>query len=282
MRLMKNKLAVTVIVLSASFLIIIGLSVGRKNATFAESGVGTALNEVQGRIYKVSSKISNQLSFLTHVNEIKSENQELKKKINDLANMEQHYEYLKNDNENLRKQLNFEKSSTNYTYKGADVVKGAAGNWVDELIINLGKDNGMEVGMVVLDNQGCLVGKITFLASNWSRIETLANSNIAVSAVVGGKPDNNGILKGLRESNNSIMASFNSLPLTSDIKKGDVVVTRGLDPGFPKDIRIGTVTEVQEDKGKLAKNAIVKPFAEFNKLQEVTIVMPKDKINVGY
>ena len=45
---------------------------------------------------------------------------------------------------------------------------------------------------------------------------------------------------------------------------------------YPKEIRIGEVTKVEEDKVKVMKSAIVKPYVDFNKLEELFVIVPKD------
>ncbi|MBC8060171.1 MAG: rod shape-determining protein MreC [Clostridiaceae bacterium] len=282
MKILKNKLAVTVILLSVSFLTMIGVSVGRNKATFPESGIGSIINKIQGHVYKAAAGSKGFLVFFTHYSDVKKENEDLKKKINDLYNMEQRYGTLKDDNESLRALLYFEKANAGYEYKGGDVVGRVGGDWLEQLGINIGSKDGISAGMVAIDVNGCFVGKVTKVGLNWATIETLSNSNIAVSAIVGGSPVDNGIVKGYRGINNSILGMFNFLPLDSAIKKGDVVVTRGLEQSYPKDIRIGTVTDVHEDKGKLAKNATIQPFVDFKSLQKIAIIIPKNKRDIKY
>ena len=49
MKLLKNKLAVTIIVLSVTFLVLIIATFKRENKSMIESGAGAALNPVQSR-----------------------------------------------------------------------------------------------------------------------------------------------------------------------------------------------------------------------------------------
>ena len=66
------------------------------------------------------------------------------------------------------------------------------------------------------------------------------------------------------------------LPIDSEIKEGDVIMTSGVGMLYPKEIRIGEVTKVEEDKVKVMKSAIVKPYVDFNKLEELFVIVPKD------
>ena len=66
------------------------------------------------------------------------------------------------------------------------------------------------------------------------------------------------------------------------IKKGDVILTSGVGMLYPKEIRIGEVIDVEEDQVKVMKNALVKPYVDFNKLEELFIVSPKDTREIKY
>lgn len=71
MSFLKNKLTVTVIVLSVSFLLLIGYTVKKENMTTAENSIGVVLNTVQGVVYKFNSKVKASINFIANFNEIK-------------------------------------------------------------------------------------------------------------------------------------------------------------------------------------------------------------------
>jgi rod shape-determining protein MreC len=70
--------------------------------------------------------------------------------------------------------------------------------------------------------------------------------------------------------------------MESEVKEGDVIMTSGIGRLYPKEIRIGEVISVQEDKVMVMKNAVVKPYVDFNKLEELFIVSPKDTREIKY
>ena len=88
--------------------------------------------------------------------------------------------------------------------------------------------------------------------------------------------DNNGIVKGYKDENNKLLAQIERLSLDSAIKKGDVILTSGLGGIYPAGIRIGNVLSVHEDKGEVMKSAIIEPYVDFTKIEEVFIVVPKE------
>ena len=68
----------------------------------------------------------------------------------------------------------------------------------------------------------------------------------------------------------------------TDVKQGDKIVTSGMGNLYPKDIYIGEVSSVAVDQTKISKYAILKPYVNFNKLEEVFIIIPKDTSQISY
>jgi rod shape-determining protein MreC len=135
--------------------------------------------------------------------------------------------------------------------------------------------------MVVITGEG-LVGQVTSVGNNWSIVQSLVNENIAVAGLVNSTRENDGVVKGYRDINDKLLAKLYYLPLDSQVKKGDVILTSGLGGLYPKGIKIGTVIDIEEDKGKLIKNAVIEPSVDFNKLEELFIVVPKNDREVKY
>lgn len=275
MKFFKNKLAVTVIVLSVTFLGIIIYSVKSDSGNFVSNGIGTTLNPVQKLVYKVGDKFNGTIDFFSNFSRVKLENEELKKKNIELENKLIEYDNFKRENEELRSVLDFTKERDQYNYVGVNIIRKSSGEFFDGYIIDKGEKDGIRKDMVVISQDG-LVGLVTESNSNWSKVQSLVNENIAVSAMVQSTRESTGIVKGYRDANNSLLAKLYNLPITSDVKEGDVIVTSGLGKFYPKDIRIGEVISVEEDNVKVMKNAVIKPYVDFNKLEELFVIVPKN------
>ncbi|MEL7597625.1 MAG: rod shape-determining protein MreC [Clostridiaceae bacterium] len=281
MSFLKNKLTVTVIVLSVSFLILIGYTSKREKISTAENGIGVALNSVQGVIYSFNNKIKNNVRFIIDFSKVKKENEELRAENTKLQDKALKYDALENENERLRTMLNFKNQREEYEYIGCDIIGKSGNNWLDGFIINRGTDDGIKKRMVVITGEG-LVGQVTSVGNNWSIVQSLVNENIAVAGLVNSTRENDGVVKGYRDINDKLLAKLYYLPLDSQVKKGDVILTSGLGGLYPKGIKIGTVIDIEEDKGKLIKNAVIEPSVDFNKLEELFIVVPKNDREVKY
>lgn len=279
MKLFKNKLAVIVILLSVCFLGLIGYSVQKNNMSLVENGVGNVVNSVQGVFYKVGNKIKSSVNFVFNYGDVKDENEALKAENERLKSFDIENELLKSENDKLRSILNFKNANEEYEYIGADVTGIAGNNFLEGYYINRGEKEGIEKGMVAINGNG-LIGQVTSVGENWSIVESLCNENIAVAGYVLSTEESNGIVKGYKGNEDKFLAEIQGLALDSTIKEGDVILTSGLGEIYPKGIKIGEVIEVYEDKANVTKSAIITPSVEFNKLEQLTIVVPKEKRNV--
>lgn len=274
MKMFKNKLAVAVIVLSVTFLVLIGSSVKREKVSLVQNGIGAALNPIQGFFYNVNTNVKNSLSFMFNFSEVKKENEELKAKNSQLETKAQEGDSLKAENDRLREMVNFKNQRSEYNYIGCDIVGKSGGSFLDQFQINKGSKDGVANQMVAITSQG-VVGQVIKVGDNWSIVQTLANENLAVHAMVESTNETNGLVKGYKDSNNKLLAKLINLPMDSKVKEGDVILTSGLGQFYPKGLRIGQVVNVQEDKSKAMKVAVIQPYVDINKLQEVFLVVPK-------
>lgn len=281
MKLLRNKLAVTIIVLSVSFLGLIVYTVKKENRSIIESGAGSTLNPIQSLVYKGTNSVKGTLDFFLNFSEVKAQNKELIEKNQELENKLSTYSDLKEENDRLRQILDFAEERNNYNYIACDIIGYSGGNFLDGYIVNKGKNVNIQKGMIVIAAQG-LVGQVTSVGENWSIIQSLVNENIAVSVMVESTREATGYLKGFKDSKNKNLAKVYDLPMDSEVKEGDVIMTSGVGMLYPKEIRIGEVTHVIEDKVKVMKSAIVKPYVDFNKLEELFIVSPKDTREIKY
>lgn len=280
MKPFKNKLAVTIIVLSVAFLGIIIFSV-KNGSNSVSSGIGSVVSPLQKIVYKVNDKIKSSVDFFANFSKVKQENEDLKVKNSELENQMVEYSALKDENERLREVLKFKDSKSNYDYIGVNIIGYSGGTVSRGYIVDKGTNDGIEKDMIIINHQG-LVGKVTQAESNYSVVETILNENMAVSIMVDSTRETTGILRGYKENKNEDLVKVYNLPIDSEIKEGDVILTSGLGMIYPKEIRIGEVISVETDNVMVMKNAIVKPYVDFNKLEELFVVVPKDKINVKY
>lgn len=283
MKLFKNRLTVTIVVLSVSFLILIGYTVKREKVSFVENGVGTVFNSVQGFFYNINNNIKGSVGFALNFSEVKKENETLKSKNSQLKQKAAAYDSLKNENAELKRMFKFKEEHSQYDYVGGDIVLKSGSGILKGYVINKGTKDGIKPGMAVINDAG-LIGKVTSAANNYCKIETISSENVSVAALIQRTQVNDCIVTGYTDNadKSKNLAILTMLPLNSDIKEGDTIVTSGIGSDYPKDIIIGKVTSVEDNKGKMEREAIIEPAVDFTRLQRVFIVVPKDTSEIKY
>ncbi|WP_426348944.1 rod shape-determining protein MreC [Alloiococcus sp. CFN-8] len=281
MKIFKNKLAVTIIVLSVAFLGLIGFSVNKDSSSVLVGGVGAVFNPIQKFVYGVNDKVQDFLYFAFNFSDVKSENIALREENEELKSQLIELEDLKDENERFRELYSFTENRDEYSYIGANIINIPSGSYLNSYTIDKGENVDLAKGMVVISNSG-LVGQISRVESNWAIVDNIINENIAVSVTVQSTREAVGILKGYRDGNNNLLAKVYNLPLDSEVKEGDIILTSGLGNIYPKGVKVGEVISVDEDKGKLMKIATVKPYVDFNRLEELFVVIPEDIRNIEY
>ena len=276
----KNKLAVTIVVLSVTFLAVIFISIN-KNSNSLSSGVGSVVTPLQKIIYTVNDKFKGALDFFANFSRVKKENEELKSKNAELENKLVEYNSMKDENQRMREILKFSEANKEYDYVGGNIIGYSGSNFTSGYIIDKGTSDGIEKEMVVITPEG-LVGKVTKAANNYSIVQSIINENIAVAVMDESTKETTGVLKGLNDSKNKSLTKIYNLPIDSKVKEGDVILTSGLGMIYPKGVRVGKVISVETDNVKVMKNAVVEPYVDFNKLEELYVIVPKNKIDVKY
>jgi rod shape-determining protein MreC len=140
------------------------------------------------------------------------------------------------------------------------------------IVLGIGSDDGVKVGHVVLSDQG-LVGRVSEVGTNYSKVLLVTDSSSVVSALVQGSRAT-GIVRG--QFGDSLIMDW--LLQTEPVKEGDVVITAGLGIGnelrslYPKGLVIGTIAQVQTAEAAAYNRAIITPAVDLRRLEHVLVV----------
>lgn len=273
----------TIVVLSVSFLVLIAYTAKREKVSFVENGVGTVLNSVQGFFYNLNNNIKGDIGFAFNFSEVQKENETLKSKNSQLSQKAAAYDSLKNENAELKRMFKFKEDNSEYDYVGGDIVLKSGSGVLKGYVVNKGTKDGVKPGMAVINDAG-LIGKVTSAANDYCKIETISSENISVAALIQRTQVNDCIVTGYTDNadKSKNLAILTMLPLNSDIREGDNIVTSGIGADYPENIIIGKVTSVDDNKGKMEREAIIEPAVDFTRLQRVFIVVPKNTSEIKY
>jgi rod shape-determining protein MreC len=66
------------------------------------------------------------------------------------------------------------------------------------------------------------------------------------------------------------------------VEPGENVVTSGLSSIYPEGIKIGVVAEVKENEYVFFKEIRIKPAVDFNRLEEVFVIVVPDSLEMEF
>ncbi|NMB41730.1 MAG: rod shape-determining protein MreC [Firmicutes bacterium] len=243
----------------------------RSHYTFAEDLIMTGLAPVQGFFSQLSMKTATFFQGIVDYERVLQENKELKTRLAAEDNIRHQLLELQKENHRLREMLDF-KVRTEYSLLPAEVIARDPSHWFETITINKGYADGVKKDMAVVTAQG-LVGNIMFVSKGSSQVLMLTDSRRAVGALVqrSREPGFIGIVEGYTEKTGYLRLT--NLPPEANIQPGDTVISSGLGGIFPKGLVIGYVLETGKDQYGLLQQAIVIPATNFDRLEEVFIVL---------
>jgi rod shape-determining protein MreC len=137
----------------------------------------------------------------------------------------------------------------------------------DFVLINKGKDANFASGMPVLAEGKVLLGRISEVYDNFSKVMLISNKSSSFDAKISEK-DIYGVIKG--EGNSSII--FDLIPQDKKAEEGDLIITSSLGGIFPKGLLVGQVKEIKKSDIKPYQKAILEPMFNLNDLELVFII----------
>lgn len=190
--------------------------------------------------------------------ELASKNNELLTRMTEMAEM-------KNENDRLRTLLDF-RQSTKMDLVSAQVI--ALDLFADHqtVTINKGTRHGLKTGQAVITVQGVL-GYIYRPEALTSNVMLITDRYSVVDGVVQ-RTRAHGIVEGKSPGN----CQLKYVEKTEDVKKGDLVVTGGLDNIFPKGFPVAVVESVERKNFSVSLKVDLKPVVDPLKVEEVFVV----------
>jgi len=134
------------------------------------------------------------------------------------------------------------------------------------ITIDKGSGDGLRRDLAVISPEG-VVGRVIKHGAHAAMVQLLIDRNAAAGALVERSRAGGVVVGG--QGNPPLRLQY--LSNLADVRKGDRIVSSGLDGIFPKGYAIGFVESVERGAG-LYKEVKVRPAVDFSKLEEVLVV----------
>jgi rod shape-determining protein MreC len=210
--------------------------------------------------------------FSTH-HYLLAENSRLKKQAltQDIALQRLHLLYL--ENTNLRSMLDAKQSLTE-TSTLAEIIHVGRDSFTKKIIVNRGKNHNIVTGAAAVDAKG-VIGQVTRTYPASSEITLITDKSLAIPVQI----ERNGLraIAFGRGRDNTLNLPY--LPANVDIKRGDKLVTSGIDGVYPAGLAVATVIEMRTTQDSPFAHIICAPTGGVESDRQVLLVsIPRNQL----
>lgn len=268
----------------------------------AENALHYVLDPLQRAFSRVAEATGNLFQTVREVRQLRAEVEDLRAQVDALTLENVSLRDYRAEVQSLRVLLAFTDEFSISGYLGADVIGREAcdtypcGEVIGEepnpylhyVTINVGSQQGVEVGMPVVSAGGGLglVGRIAEVAPRTSKVQLLTDRESAIAALlqtsrvtglVVGQPDGTLRMEYIPQEGSIGVGDSPGSGLGS-VSAGDIVLTSGLGGFMPKGLIIGQVTEVQQMDYELFQAAVVRPAVDLSRIELVLVITSFEQI----
>ncbi len=209
----------------------------------------------------INDALVNRSRLIEQNNRLRAENLQLSSRLRSL-------ESLKYENEELQKLLNAARAQE-HDFVLARLLAVSMNRVQQRIIIDKGSRDGIEAGVALLDGLG-LMGEVTRVYPYHSEAILISDATEAVPVRI--------LRNGLRgiASGTGVPDRLDVLylPITADVREGDMLVTSGLGGRFPPDLPVATVSRVTTSTDSPFVQIRARPLAALNQSRRVLILKP--------
>ena len=171
---------ITIIVL---IILVILTNIDGKNFSKIENVFSKIVMPIQNGLTHLKNKIANNNVFFEDINNLKQENENLKQENLKMQDKLKELELIKTENATLRQYANMAEKYTEYTTVPAYIINKDISNLSSTMVINAGKNSGIEVNMPVITEEG-LVGYVVSVANSTAKVQPIIDPATSVSSAI--------------------------------------------------------------------------------------------------
>ena len=260
---------ILVFVAVSVFCIIFFAARGRFSVPFSSRAATTIFAPFQRAASWAGNQVQDVTTNIWDILTVHQQNKMLRNEVEQLrAQNVQANEYA-SENIRLRSLLQYKQAATQFDFVFGRVIGRESATWTSMIIINRGTNDGIHKDMAVVTERG-LVGNVVESGPFSSKVELLLDPRAAVGTLIQ-RSRVAGIVEG--DPSDPTQPRMVNIPRNADVIEGDIVVTSGFGGVYPKGLIVGTVAAVKNDAGGLLKYALLEPAVDFQKLEDVAVIV---------
>jgi len=237
---------------------------------WAGLAVEVALAPVTAAASHVGSGFAGAWSALHEIGTLRTENARLAAEVAALRQENAGLQPAAQENDRLRALLGFKQQQPFQTV-AARVIGRDPSVWFSTVLVDRGTRAGVRRNDAAVTADG-LVGHVIEAGPGWSRVLLLLDPRSAVGVVVARSRE-----AGVAEGQSQATLRIQYLARDADVQPGDQIVTSGLGEIYPKNLVVGTVTGVSRSGADMFQEAVVRPSADLDHLEELLIIVRDER-----
>ena len=234
--------------------------------------LGYAVVPFQQGISKVGGWISNRSEELVQIRTLLDENAALKEQVAALTEENTLLQQDKYELNKLRALMELDDQYGEYEKIGARIISRDSSNWYSSFIIDKGSNDGLADDMNVIA-EGGLVGRITSVGPNWSRVTSIIDDTSNVSAMTLATEDNLIVSGDLQLMTEGVISFSKLVDSKNQVAEGDKIVTSNISDKYLPNILIGYIHTINRDANNLTNSGYITPAVDFEHLGEVLVIL---------
>lgn len=197
---------------------------------------------------------------------LRTENEQLTEQLRVARTKLLRFDALTEENRRLREIREASKGVSERTLI-AEIINVSVQPFRHMVVINKGADDGVFRGQPVLDAFG-VVGQVMQVGKSTATVILITDAEHAVPVRV----NRNGIRSIAMGTGEDAKLSLPYLTVESDVRRGDLLVSSGLDEIFPAGYPVGTVTKVERNATDTFALVEARPLARLDRDREVLLL----------
>ena len=204
--------------------------------------------------------------------QIRRENEQLKAEVTKLRVSLEQERSTAQQTRTLQQLLEL-RSATSFEPVAAAVIGSGADPEFRTITIDKGTQDGLRADMAVMSPAG-IVGRILMPTARAAKVQLIIDRDAAAGVMVE-RTRVAGIVTGVGNAEElgfrAGLIDLNYVPSSADVKRGDRVVTSGIDGIYPKGLPVGEIQSAEREGGE--RRIRVKPSVDFAALEAVLVVL---------
>ncbi len=231
-----------------------------KSYSYQRSLAFNTVNDVTGKLYKISSGISDYFNLKEQNRQLARENMQLKNLLQKAAIDVTDTAALPYD-------------TADFYFISAKVVSNSVNKRNNYIMVDKGSRDGIKKEMAAVSADG-LAGVVIGVSPHYALIMSMLHKNADISARI---KKNNQLVRVVWDTDDYRFGTVEDIPSHLNLQKGDTIVTSGNSLIFPAGIPIGTVEKFFPTDRKSLTRATLRFATDFNGLFRVYIIKNRNR-----